>query len=97
MVASAVNSPAASAPSEIASWFGLLAAPLPAVSSERDRDSGQHAVGERVGHQRHSAEDHVAADDAAEHADRGGRERPVAHELRLERLDEPVHSPAPWW
>ena len=56
-------------------------------------------MGEAVGHQRHAAQDHVAADDPAEDPDERRGERAGAHELRLERLDQEVHAaqPAPWW
>ena len=90
LVAAAVTSPAASAPTVIASWFGSVAGGA-GGERERDRDPGQHAVGEAVGHQRHAAQHDVAADHSAHDADERRGERAGADELGLERLGEELH------
>ena len=87
-----------SAPTAIATSFGSApVAASPAVSMKAIGDPREDAVGEAVGHQRHPAQDDVAADDGAQDPDERRGERAVADELRLEGIDEEVHPyPAPW-
>ena len=80
-VAPAVSRPATKAPIAIASWSGSSPAEPPAVIMNATAIPGRTPWARLSAINAMPAEDDVAADDSAEHADQGGGEYAGADEL----------------